>query len=173
MKKIFIFIAIVLLTAGCATQLKIETDSDKIYDLSSYGTFSIEAFDVIKEPSQISINPIFLQRVSRSIEQSLVKRGFKKSSEPDMVVRFFIATEREVERSQSYSSWYRRGYLDDRNQRYYRVDKDALTIRFHDAETDEVVWYAFSRFKRSTGPKEQEEVNALIEQAISSFKVTP
>ena len=172
MKKPFILIIILLFIGGCATQLKIETDSDKVYDLSSYSTFSIEAFDVIKEPSQISINPIFLQRVSRSIEQSLVKRGFKKSSEPDMVVKFFIATEREVERSQSYSSWYRRGYLDDRNQRYYRVDKDALTIRFHDAETDEVVWYAFSRFNRNKAPKEQEEVNVLIEQAISSFKTS-
>jgi len=172
MKKPFILIIVLLFIGGCATQLKIETDSDKVYDLSSYSTFSIEAFDVIKEPSQISINPIFLQRVSRSIEQSLVKRGFKKSSEPDMVVRFFIATEREVERSQSYSSWYRRGYLDDRNQRYYRVDKDALTIRFHDAETDEVVWYAFSRFNRNKAPKEQEEVNVLIEQAISSFKTS-
>ena len=172
MKKPFILIIILLFIGGCATQLKIESDSDKVYDLSSYSTFSIEAFDVIKEPSQISINPIFLQRVSRSIEESLVKRGFKKSSEPDMVVRFFIATEREVERSQSYSSWYRRGYLDDRNQRYYRVDKDALTIRFHDAETDEVVWYAFSRFNRNKAPKEQEEVNILIEQAISSFKTS-
>ena len=172
MRKPFILIIILLFIGGCATQLKIESDSDKVYDLSSYSTFSIEAFDVIKEPSQISINPIFLQRVSRSIEQSLVKRGFKKSSEPDMVVRFFIATEREVERSQSYSSWYRRGYLDDRNQRYYRVDKDALTIRFHDAETDEVVWYAFSRFNRTKAPKEQEEVNVLIEQAISSFKAS-
>ena len=172
MRKPFILIIILLFIGGCATQLKIESDSDKVYDLSSYSTFAIEAFDVIKEPSQISINPIFLQRVSRSIEQSLVKRGFKKSSEPDMVVRFFIATEREVERSQSYSSWYRRGYLDDRNQRYYRVDKDALTIRFHDAETDEVVWYAFSRFNRNKAPKEQEEVNILIEQAISSFKTS-
>ena len=172
MKKPFILIIILLFIGGCATQLKIETDSDKVYDLSSYSTFSIEAFDVIKEPSQISINPILLQRVSRSIEQSLVKKGLKKSSEPDMVVRFFIATEREVERSQSYSSWYRRGYLDDRNQRYYRVDKDALTIRFHDAETDEVVWYAFSRFNRTKAPKEQEEVNVLIEQAISSFKTS-
>ncbi|HHZ84192.1 MAG TPA: DUF4136 domain-containing protein [Gammaproteobacteria bacterium] len=172
MKNTFILIIILLFVGGCATQLKIETDSDKVYDLSSYSTFSIEAFDVIEEPSQISINPILLQRVSRSIEQSLVKKGLKKSSEPDMVVRFFIATEREVERSQSYGSWHRRGYLDDRNQRYYRVDKDALTIRFHDAETDEVVWYAFSRFNRTKAPKEQEEVNVLIEQAISSFKTS-
>ena len=112
-----------------------------------------------------------LQRVARSIEQSLLKRGFKKSSEPNMIVRFYIATEREIDRSRNYGSSYRRGYLDDPIERYYQVDKDAITIRFHDAKTDEVVWYAFSRFKRSTGPKEQEEVNALVEEAISSFKV--
>ena len=40
MKNIFIFIITVLLTAGCATQLKIETDSDKVYDLSIYNTNS-------------------------------------------------------------------------------------------------------------------------------------
>ena len=173
MKNIFISIAIAVLTFGCATQLKIETDSDKLYDLSIYNTFSIESLDVIEEPSQISINTILLQRVARSIEQSLTKRGFKKSTEPNMVVRFYIATDREIDRTRNYGSSYayRRGHFDDPIQRYYQVDKDAITIRFHDAKTDEVVWYAFSRFKRSTGPKEQEEVNALVEEAISSFKV--
>ncbi len=171
MKNTFIIGVIILLATGCATQLKIETDTDKVYDLSIYNTFSIESFDVIEEPSQISINPIMLQRVARSIEQSLLKRGFKKSSEPNMIVRFYIATEREIDRTRNYGSSYRRGYLNDPIERYYQVDKDAITIRFHDAKTDEVVWYAFSRFKRSTGPKEQEEVNALVEEAISSFKV--
>jgi hypothetical protein len=171
MKNTFIIGVIILLATGCATQLKIETDTDKVYDLSIYNTFSIESFDVIEEPSQISINPIMLQRVARSIEQSLLKRGFKKSSEPNMIVRFYIATEREIDRTRNYGSSYRRGHFDDPIERYYQVDKDAITIRFHDAKTDEVVWYAFSRFKRSTGPKEQEEVNALVEEAISSFKV--
>ena len=172
MKNTFIISVIILLATGCATQLKIETDTDKVYDLSIYNTFSIESFDVIEEPSQISINPILLQRVARSIEKSLQKRGFKKDTKPNMIVRFYIATEREIDRTRNYGSSYRRGYFDDPIQKYYQVDKDAITIRFHDAKTDEVVWYAFSRFKRSTGPKEQEEVNALIEQAISSFKVT-
>ena len=171
MKNTFIIGVIILLVTGCATQLKIETDTDKVYDLSIYNTFSIESFEVIEEPSQISINPIMLQRVARSIEQSLLKRGFKKSSEPNMIVRFYIATEREIDRTRNYGSSYRRGHFDDPIEKYYQVDKDAITIRFHDAKTDEVVWYAFSRFKRSTGPKEQEEVNALVEEAISSFKV--
>ncbi len=171
--KNFILLLISSFLVGCTTQLKIDTDSDKVYDLSSYKTFSIETLNIKEQPSQISINPILLQRMSRSIEQSLIRRGLKNSSDPDMVVKFFVATEREVERSQSFSSWYRRGYYDDGDHRFYRVDKDALTIRFHDRKSDEVIWYAFSRFNRSKAPKEQEEVNALIEAAISKFKPVP
>ena len=162
-----------LFVVGCSIQLNIDTDSDHTYNLSSYKSFSIEASDLKEQPSQVSINPILLQRTSRAIEQSLTKRGFNKSSEPDMIVRFFITTEREVERSRSYSSWYRRGYFNDGDQRFYRVDKDSLTIRFHDSKTNEVIWYAFSRFNRAQTPKVQEEVNILVEQAISRFKPSP
>ena len=174
MKKFLLPLLLIFFAMGCTTQLKIDTDADDTYRLSSYKSFTVEAPDLKEQPSQISINPIFLQRVSRSIEQNLEKRGFLQSSEPDMIVRFFIATEREVERSRSYGSgWYRRGYLNDTDQKFYRVDNDALTIRFHDAKTDEVVWYAFSRFKRSQSPKAQEEVDALIDEAISRFNSSP
>ena len=173
MKKFLLPLLLIFFAMGCTTQLKIDTDADDTYRLSSYKSFTVEAPDLKEQPSQISINPIFLQRVSRSIEQNLEKRGFLQSSEPDMIVRFFIAAEREVERSRSYASGYRRGYLNDTDQKFYRVDNDALTIRFHDAQTDEVVWYAFSRFKRSQSPKAQEEVDALIDEAISRFNSSP
>ena len=171
--RLLLLPSVCLFVFGCSIQLNIDTDSDYTYNLSSYKSFSIEASDLKEQPSQISINPILLQRTSRAIEQSLTKRGFNKSSEPDMIVRFFITTEREVERSRSYSSWYRRGYFDDGDQRFYRVDKDSLTIRFHDFKTNEVIWYAFSRFNRSQTPKGQEEVNILVEEAISRFKPSP
>tara|TARA_Y100000590_G_scaffold10122_2_gene12459 strand:+ start:6463 stop:6984 length:522 start_codon:yes stop_codon:yes gene_type:complete len=171
-KNTLLIIIFSFVFVGCATTLKIESDSDQVYDLSSYKSFKIETSSLEEDPSQIGINPIFLQRASRSIESSLSSLGLVKSTDPDLIVRFFIATEREVDRSQSFSSWYRRGYYDDSDHRYYRVDKDALTIRFHDAKSEEVVWYAFSRFKRSKAPKEQEEVDNLIEQAMASFKTS-
>ncbi|MCH2263969.1 MAG: DUF4136 domain-containing protein [SAR86 cluster bacterium] len=173
MKSILLPLVLLFIAIGCTTTLKIDTDADNTYRLSSYKSFTVETPDLKEHPSQISINPILLQRVFRSIEQNLINRGLQKSSEPDMVVRFFIATQREVERSRSYGSWYRRGYLDDLDQRFYRVDNDALTIRFHDAKTDDVIWYAFSRFKRSQSPKAQEEVDSLIDEAISRFNSFP
>ena len=169
MRNLIVVITTIVTILGCTTQMRIDSDSDNTYDLSSYKSFSIEDPDLEANPSQISINPILLQRLHRSIEKKLIKLGFEKSSEPDMVVKFFLATDREVERSRSYGSWYRRGYFDDTDQRYYRVDKDALTIRFHDAKSEEVVWYAFSRFNRSQTPENQENVDALVEEAIARF----
>ena len=162
-----------LFVVGCSIQLNIDTDSDDTYNLSFYKSFSIEASDLKEQPSQISINPILLQRTSRAIEQSLTRRGLNKTSEPDMIVRFFITTEREVERSRSYSSWYRSGYFDDGDQRFYRVDKDSLTIRFHDFKTNEVIWYAFSRFNRSSSISDQTSVNLFIERVLSEFDTNP
>ena len=172
MRNFISFCSVLIIFIGCSSIPRIESDSDNIYNLYDYKSFDIESPVLEANPSQISINPILMQRLSRSIESSLLKRGFVKSSEPDMVVRFFIATEREVERSRSYGSWYRfnnRGYIDDSDQRFYRVEKDALAIRFHDTKSDEVVWYAFTRFNRSQAPKEQNEVDTLVEKVISKF----
>ena len=169
MKKLLLPTLVFIFISGCAIQPKIDTDTDRTYSLSSYKSFSLESLEMEDEPSQISVNPILLQRVSRSIEQKLITRGFTKSSNPDMIVRFSVATEREVDRSYSSGTWYRRGYFDDRDEKYYRVDKDSLSIRFHDAKTNEVIWYAFSRFSRAQAPKTQEEVDNLVRQAISKF----
>ncbi len=56
-----------------------------------------------------------------------------------------------------------------RDQRYIRSDKDEISIRFHDANSDEVVWYAFTRFKRSNNQSDQEAINNLIKEAVSDF----
>ena len=172
MRNFIVFFSLLIIFIGCSSVPRIDTDSDNIYNLSSYKSFDIENPILEANPSQISINPILMQRLARSIETNLVKKGFVKSSKPDMVVRFFIATEREVERSRSYGSWYRfnsRGYIDDTDQRFYRVDKDALTIRFHDIKSYEVIWYAFTRFNRTQSPTEQCEVDILVEKVISKF----
>ncbi len=62
----------------------------------------------------------------------------------------------EIDRSQSFNNYNRRGFYSDLDQRYHRVDKDSFSIRFHDSQSEEVVWYAFSRFNRSNTPQDQQ-----------------
>ena len=166
----FFSLLVLILFSACASSPNIETDQDIIYDLSSYRSFQIENLSKEEGASQISLNPILYQRIERAIRSNLQNKGLKESSESDLIVRFYLATDREIDRSQSFNNYNRRGFYSDLDQRYHRVDKDSFSIRFHDSQSEEVVWYAFSRFNRSNTPQDQAEVNVLIDKALNSFK---
>ena len=84
---------------SCASSLVVQSDSDNQYDLSSYKTFSVISPSLDDKDELISINPILIQRISRSLDTSLTQKGLKQSNESDLVVKFFLGTQREVERS--------------------------------------------------------------------------
>ena len=171
MIKQFFSISIILIFVACASQPRIESDRDSEYDLSAYKSFKINKPELTTSPSQIGLNPILMQRVERAIKSSLEAKGLKESQEADMIVRFFIGTNREVDRSTDIGSrgFYNDRYWDSRNQKILKVDKDEIAIRFHDKKTDEVIWYAFSRFNRSLKIRDQAAINSLIEKAVLNF----
>jgi len=168
-RNAFLLLALSLM-AACASSPYIQTDSDGNYDLSSYKSFKVISPDIEDTPELISINPILIQRIDRAIESSLEEKGLKTSEKPDLVIRFYLGTKREIDRSSDLGSYgyYGRNF-DSRDQRYIRSDKDEISIRFHDTKSDEVVWYAFTRFKRSSNQNDQEAINILIKEAVSGF----
>ena len=44
-----------------------------------------------------------------------------------------------------------------------------ISIRFHDTKTDDVVWYAFTRFKRASDKYDQAGVDSLVQEVLTSF----
>jgi len=168
--KIFPLLLLVGLTS-CASSLVVQSDSDNEYELSKYKTYSIISPSLDDKGELISINPILIQRISRSLDSGLIEKGLTKSNESDLVVRFFLGTQREIERSTDLGGfgYYGHRYFDSRDQRYVRSEKDEISIRFHDAKTNDVVWYAFTRFKRPSDQYDQVGINSLIAEVISSF----
>ena len=168
--KIFPLLLLVGLTS-CASSLVVQSDSDNEYDLSKYKTYSIISPSLDDKGELISINPILIQRISRALDSGLIEKGLTKSNESDLVVRFFLGTQREIERSTDLGGfgYYGHRYFDSREQRYVRSEKDEISIRFHDAKTNDVVWYAFTRFKRPGDQYDQVGINSLIAEVISSF----
>ena len=168
-RNIILLLALSIM-AACASSPYIQTDFDSNYDLSSYKSFKVQLPDIEDTPELISINPILIQRIDRAIGSSLEDKGLKDSEKPDLVIRFYLGTKREIDRSSDLGSYgYYGRYFDSRDQRYIRSDKDEISIRFHDAKSDEVVWYAFTRFKRSNNQNDQEAINLLIRDAVSNF----
>ena len=160
-----------LLISACVSSPYIQTDYDQNYDLSSYKSFKVESPNIENTSELISINPILIQRIARSLDSVLTQKGLKKSDKADITVRFYIGTMREIERATDLGGYgyYRYGYLDSRDQRFIRSEKDEISIRFHDAKTDDVVWYAFTRFKRASDKYDQAGVDSLIQEVLSNF----
>ena len=98
-------------------------------------------------------------------------KGLSQSDESDLIVRFYLGTQREIERSTDLGNhgYYGYRYFESRDQRFVRSEKDEISIRFHDAKTDEVIWYAFTRFKRPSDQYDQVGINSIVAEVLSSF----
>ena len=53
--------------------------------------------------------------------------------------------------------------------RHRRVDRDVLSIRFHDSITDEVFWYAFSRYNRLSSEQDLVSIISFVESTLEEF----
>lgn len=167
----FFILVLSVILSSCASQIAIQSDFDSQYDLSSYKTFSIQSPSLEGQESELSLNPILIQRIERSLNSALQNKGLTNSGEGDLVVRFFLGTQREIERSTDLGGYgyYGYRYFDARDQRYIRSDKDEIVLRFHDKRTDDVIWYAFTRFKRPTQQYSQASVDTLVQELLISF----
>ena len=65
-KNVFTFTFLILFLTSCANSLAIQSDFDTQYDLSSYKTYTIISPSLDEQDEMISINPILIQRISRS-----------------------------------------------------------------------------------------------------------
>ena len=115
--------------------------------------------------------PILIQRISRSLDSVLTQKGLNQSDKAELTIKFYIGTKREIERSTDLGGYgyYGNRYLDSRDQRYIRSEKDEISIRFHDTKSNDVVWYAFTRFKRPSDQYNQVGVDSLIQEVLSTF----
>ena len=161
---------VLLIASACASIPSVESDFDSSYDISKYKTFLIEPIDGKNDSSQISLNPILIKRVMRSIQSELDFKGFSKSEDPDLIIKVLVGTNRENNKSHESSQFfYSPNGWRDTYTRYYPIDKEAIAIRVYDKKSNEVVWYAFSRFKKNQVSKDQESIDDLIGNMLTNF----
>ena len=78
---------VMFMMVSCSTIPSVDSDFDSSYDLSKYKTYSLESLKGIESSSQISLNPILIQRVHRSIEKYLALKSIKLSDNPDILIK--------------------------------------------------------------------------------------
>ena len=80
--KVFLITLSFLGLSACASSLAVQSDFDTQYDLSSYKTFSVISPSLENQENEISINPILIQRIARSIESTLINKGLSGDYNP-------------------------------------------------------------------------------------------
>ena len=89
--KIISLFVFVLLLSSCKS-VKVAFDYDKSVSFKTYKTYGF-----LKEGiDRAQINDLDKRRILRSIEKTLLEKGFTKSEKPDMIVNFFTKENQEV-----------------------------------------------------------------------------
>ena len=90
MFKLFVLLCIGILTS--CSSVKVISDYDTKVDFSSYKTFAFYKKGIDKA----SVSDLDKKRIMRAIENELIKKGFSKSVNPDVLISIFTKSREQV-----------------------------------------------------------------------------
>lgn len=181
--KLVIINALVLLSVGCASNSE-KTYFDKNTNINTvnYKTFSWLTKEKIMG-STFDTNPVMIARVSKSIEQAFITKGYNlvdDAEKSDFTISYTIGS-RVKTNIHTYPASYnntlgwRRGYYDlsssgtETNIRQYTEGKLAIDV--YDVKTQQPVWHGWAT-KRITSKQNEaplKVINGIVTSVVDTF----
>jgi hypothetical protein len=142
-----------VLTAGCATTLKAQSDHDRTQNFSSYHTYSWMADQPMIAPADevARVSPLNRRRIEQAIENELASKGFQKSTDrgaADFVVSYTVGARDRVDvfsYPAPYGGPWRWGgpyFGHDVDVTMYR--EGTLSIDMFDGKSHQPVWHGWA-----------------------------
>lgn len=96
-------LSIVLFTAVIAScdSVRVAADYDDNADFSTYKTYGFFKEGIDKA----DISDLDKKRIMRAIDEEFTKKGYTKSTSPDMIVNIFTKSRKDVDVNQFYNGW--------------------------------------------------------------------
>ncbi|WP_396178949.1 DUF4136 domain-containing protein [Flavobacterium sp.] len=162
---------LIALLTSCSS-IKVQTDFDKSVSFEQYKTFAFYKPGVDK----VEISDLDKKRVLKSIETTLLAKGFVKSENPDLLINFFTKSREQVDVNTFNNGWgYGWGWgwnpwMWGGNQTsVIRTTSGTLFIDLIDAKKKELVWQGegdgeIFRNQKNKEERIQEFVTKILEQ---------
>lgn len=164
MKKVITLLIIASCISSCST-VSYMTDNLKQVDIPNFRTYATEDNCDDKE-----INPIMLQRVKNAIDINMRDNNIVRSSNPDMLVQYFIKNEVKTSFSQcriDYDRWV--GGEDCRNK-VISYEEGSIIIDFVDTNTSTIVWHGAIRGPSFNYMKDPDtKINEMVTNLLDHF----
>lgn len=175
MKKMNLFILVLIVGLSSCRTIKVATDYDTAVDFNQYKTFAFYKTGIDKA----DISTLDKKRVLRAIETELLAQGFTKSENPDMLVSIFTKSRRKVNINQNnnfgygfgwgWNPWMWNGMNNNINVNEYT--EGTLFIDFIDKNKKELVWQGIGTgaLKIDNVEKKEERIKLFVKEIISKF----
>jgi hypothetical protein len=142
MKTTKILPLFLLFVVAACSSIRVNSDYDKQVDFTPYKTYAFHKTGIDKA----EISDIDKKRILRSIDETMIAKGFSKSETPDLLISFFTKEREEVNVNQFNAGWgYGWGwgwnpFLWGGNTTVTRHSEGTLFIDIIDAKKKELIW---------------------------------
>ena len=171
MFKLFFLLCIGILTS--CSSVKVISDYDTKVDFSSYKTFAFYKKGIDKA----SVSDLDKKRIMRAIENELIKKGFSKSVNPDVLISIFTKSREQVNVTDNnigygfgwgYNPWFMGGSTNFNINQY---TEGTLFIDFIDKEKKELIWQGVGSGALRLQNKEKKEarIKEFVKEIITKF----
>lgn len=161
-------ILMVFLLLSCQNNLKHWVDYEPDTDFAMYSTYAIDEQCSDYNPG---VNPIHQQRIKNAIEIELRDMGYKKSEDPDLVIKFFVKNETKFFYEQCLSFY--DGYQGGRQciQRAYDYEVGTLMIDLIDVRYNKAVWHGGGEgasWEKMKNP--EKKIKQMVKAIMTDYK---
>ncbi len=179
-------LAMILLLAGCGSQVAIDSDYKAGFDFTQLRSYQWHG------SSKNHANDILDGRIRNSVDEVLGSQGYQleKGAQVDFLVNYGVTTEEKTDirtyntysgMAPGYSMGYRRGYYRYGYSMAYRSEPEVVSYQYEegtliidvvDAKTDKLVWRgtAEGRLKDNMSVEErQQATKAIVAKVLEGF----
>jgi len=172
-------VALLLALAGCASGPKVFTNVNPAADFASYKTYNYES--TLGTDDRKSYRSILSNYLIKATDREMAARGYTKSSDPDLTINFYVATEEKIRttttpRMGGYYG-YRVGYYGAYGGYETQVSQyteGTLNVDLIDGGKKELAWegIAVGRVNDDVRSNLEGAVNVAIAEVFSKFNYT-
>ncbi|WP_062052813.1 DUF4136 domain-containing protein [Aquimarina longa] len=166
----FLSLILIILLSSCTT-VRVASDYDKQANFDTYKSYAFYKPGIDKA----EINDLDKKRILRAIEADMNAKGFKKSSNPDVLVSIFTKTKENINIYQNNLNWgYGWGwspwFWGPNYNTVSRSTEGTLYIDLIDASKKELIWQGMgSSALVKDVHKKQEKMNEIVTAILEKY----
>lgn len=159
--------------AAACSSVRYNNDFDPAIDFGNFSTYAwLEAADPSK--ADRGVDELSQRRIIAAIDNELAAKGYRKatSGQPDILVNFYLTTEKKLDVDTYYTGWGYYGWYGGAQTTVRQWTEGTLVIDFIDTAEKDLAWrgWAQGEIRRDMSTEERtRRVNTVVQGILKQY----